>query len=326
MQHSLRGLGFLSCALLLGTAASDVAAQVTEEEIAEVFREAADVGQLGAAFQALNVFVAAPGAAAAHYTLDGSGEEATIRSIAVHPNWVSDDGGAWRRFTEIDTGFAWSEREFALPGSNGELNRGQLRTQTFSAIGGGGAEWQMAPTLTVRMGALAGISNVTDDADIDGPDSQLILDAGQDILFDISSTAGLYGGLLAVRHQKVHDNGVVSKARLRLTALRSDVFAASDDVLKQDSDLIVSTLVGELNGPTPWFLFNQPLRWNAFASSTSFGQDTNAALGFGHLMRAGGGLSWVAPSVLTVKTINFKASLLGGDDVSGYQVGFSVSF
>lgn len=306
--------------------ATPAAAQVTEEEIAEVFREAAETGQLGAAFQALNVFVAAPGAAAAHYSLDADGTETQIRSIAFHPSWVRDDGGAFRIFYEIDTGIAWSQQEFSLPGSGGLSNDVEVTTQTLAALGGGGAEWQIAPTITVRFGALAGVSNVTDDADIDGPNSELILAAGQDILFDISSTAALYGGLLAVRHEKAYDNGLVAKGRLRLTALRSDVFAASDDVLKQDSDIVVATLVTELTGPTPWFLFGRPLRWSTFASSTTFGSETDRALGFGHLVRLGGGMTWVAPPVWVAKEVNFKASFLGGEDVSGFQAGFSVNF
>jgi hypothetical protein len=113
----------------------------------------------------------------------------------------------------------------------------------------------------------------------------------------------------------------------RYTYAHIDTFRATDSVQEgnQDSQLLTSRL--DLTGPTGLEPWDAPLYWNVFATHAWFMDLPKEVLGFSQLFELGVAVELrLADLSLPVNNLRLGGSLIKGDGVTGYTVGFSVKF
>ena len=88
-----------------------------------------------------------------------------------------------------------------------------------------------------------------------------------------------------------------------------------------------ASLFARLGQPTPWRLFDRPLRWLLQGSGSMFLGDQRDALGFSWLSSLGVGLEAdFAETNDFVSRVRVTLSGVIGDRVSGYAIGLGISF
>lgn len=306
-----------------------------EDALREVFRDTAQRTKLGTGFQALSVFTATPGLAAAHYTLDGDDYEFDVRSIGFHPHTTFDAPGRLKPYLEANIGYAGASQQGDIPVLSDDPTRFDIAFHTVTAVVGGGFEYAVTDKLAIRAVALGGFSHVDDTADITGPFSDVIAAAGDGIFFDASTTGYLVGGAVGAAYHTSLPGDLALTAAARYNYMRDTVIQASDDVLRTASNIDIGSISAELDGPLPVRAFGRPLRWELFTGAAALGDEVGTALGFDSMAQAGAGLRVKAPGsrCLGISARNWcmdhlsvRASVLTGNNLSGYTAGVRLGF
>ncbi len=322
---------------LAAVAGSPAAAQ--DQDLVDLFREAfrtsATRSDLGNAFQSLTIFGAARGITAANFNVEDGGSELDLGATKLGPShsfdWEPVEGV--RPYVEGTFGYLNTEQTvdfdlapFADPSEG--ATRASVDIDTFTFLGGVGAEIALAAGTVARPIFLAGYSHTSDEGDVTGPLAPEIAAAGDGIVFDVRINSVLLGGALEIEHGRSFEARDINLlGRVRYTHLFDNVVSASDPVLDTDGDFGVLSSGVELDGPTGLTVFGRELRWIGFAANTYLPGAQNDALGFSFFFELGGGIEIVDREVISgIEGVSLRGSGIVGDNVTGWSAGLSIEF
>ena len=196
----------------------------------------------------------------------------------------------------------------------------------YAASGGIGVDFAFAEHWIVRPILVAGLSRVSNSTDFFGPggnDVQADLDGD---LTNWTADVGLFG-LAAMAEYENRTDRYELTARFRLT--HAEVVTIDTPSSEFDARIGTDTvnLFARLGQPTPYRLFDRPLRWLLQGSGSVFLGDQRDALGFLWFSSFGVGLEAdLAGKNDFVSRARFTVSGVIGDRVSGYAIGLGISF
>jgi hypothetical protein len=120
------------------------------------------------------------------------------------------------------------------------------------------------------------------------------------------------------------------EANIRYDHFYARNFDASDSVLETTDDFSVLTSEAEVSGPAPLKLFGRGTRWIAFIGNTYLPGDqgdSQSGIGFDNFFEVGGGVALIDPSVVDgIVGLSLRASLIIGQDVTGWSAGLALEF
>ncbi len=253
----------------------------------------------------------------------------TDMTLPYRDDFFRDGDGPWLR-VEATLGYADVEARFpdlwsgTLVGLETEV---KARYEAFVFDCGAG------PSLPLGGGVLlcpmlhAGVSYLRSDADYRGPGAPLTQALTQGILFDWEGTYGSVGGSAALRSDPQQAFGVEWSPQLRYDLRRTEGLEVEDPALDADDTTQWMTARVDATAPLGWKFADAPLSWMAGFGYRRWLGDAAGQLQFDDFYEATLGLTTGGEDALPlVEAVRFSASLLFGDDVSGWSVGFGVSF
>jgi hypothetical protein len=302
-------------------------AQVTGPQLRGIIKSAAVTSDLASAFQALTVFGATPGISTARLHVNDAGPDDRFSSYKLAPSYVFDtEASGIRAYVEMTVGYLNSTQFASLAVNSPVPTAIDLDIDTFTALGGGGLEIDIAEGTVLRPILLAGYSRNSGGGVTNGPEGDLIREAGRGIFFDVFSNNFLIGGALALDHTRTMGEDSNLKLSLRYNHLLDRSFKASADELEGINSYGVLTGSARIDGPLPVTLAGFPLRWIGFASNT-FLPRSKDNLGFSFFFELGGGVEIVDPSIVDgVEGISLRTSSIAGDGVYGWSIGLAMEF
>jgi len=114
---------------------------------------------------------------------------------------------------------------------------------------------------------------------------------------------------------------------LRYTRIQLQTYGSTSQGLKGSSENNSINLWARWRAPTDITLLKRPLRYVLDTSATGFFGPQRGALGFDRLSTVGAGLELDSSAYLKlISRWRMIARYLIGDNVSGYSLGFAVSF
>ncbi|WP_439816692.1 hypothetical protein [Zavarzinia sp. CC-PAN008] len=321
-------LAILVAAALVGWALP-ATAQVTEAQVRDSLRAAAVDTDLARGYQALTIFGSTPGISAARFDVD---DGSSSNSYKATPSRRFDIGlrdvglGETRLHVEGSFSYLRAEQSATLTVNAPTPTRFEIDSETFTVLGGIGADIVVGEGTSIRPIFLAGYSRTTTDQEFTGPEGALLRRAGQGVLFDANVDSTLYGGALELVHERTLGTDIKLQARARYNHIVADTFEASDPVLETSGSFGVVTGGFEFDGPTPITIVDRAVRWIAFSDGTWL-TDARSALGFDSFVEVGGGIRLVdVDAVPGIGGIELRGSYLLGPEVDGWSVGLSIAF
>ncbi len=322
-----RRSSFVSAIVFIVAASSPSDAQPTPEELRDAIRTAAERVDLGAAFQSFALFTGVPDIAGANYTIDRPrSSDYGIRSVRGSPVFTIENGKSVRPYFEVNLGIAAGDETFAVSFEGEEPTRAHVKYNLLSAVGGAGAEIDITSWLKLRPIAVAGASHFTDNTTTSGPFANELFAVSNDVVFDARTSALLYGGAMEVVVEFEPRDDIEVTGVVRGSAIHSLPIATSDEALDVDAQLQLASVNVEVEGPTPLTLFNRRLRWEAFAGTTFISGHAGSAIGFDHLSQVGAGVEIVTPNASIIDGVALRTSVLFGENVEGFSLGFSFKY
>lgn len=279
-------------------------------------------------YQELSIIGTTPGISAANFRIgNGSSDPLDIDSWKFTPSHAFDIGiDGFRPYIEGTFSYLKSDQRLDLGYDGSVHNRLDLETYTLSALGGFGAEFDIASGTILRPMALFGYSYSDNDASASGPLGSAFRRAGHGFLSDFKIRSLLYGGALELEQRHRWQSDVQLLASLRYDYLIDDSYRASDSALEGRNEFSVFTGSTELNGPTELSLFGLPLRWIGFISG-SYLPDIKDNIGFDYFVEIGGGIELVDNDVIPgIDGVSLRGSGIVGDGVDGWSVGLNAEF
>ncbi|MGF1554526.1 MAG: hypothetical protein ACFBWO_18790 [Paracoccaceae bacterium] len=299
-------------------------AQSVEDLVRDVFRAEVGTGAVTNGFQALSIVGGAPGISAASFSVDD--DDFAFDVYKISPSHAFEVGWSGvRPYAEISLGYLDADQDFTFrfPSGGTDLD---LDIHVLTALAGAGVEFDIAPGTVVRPIALFGYSRITDDAELVGPEAELLAAAGEGLLFDVEIDSLLYGAALAVETDQTIGEDIALNASLRYSHLVDDVIDASEPELEGTNDFGTLTAGVELDGPIGLSVFGRELRWIGFASHTYLPGEKDA-LGFSYFFELGGGVEIVDRDVLSfIEGVSLRGSGIVGNGVTGFTAGATIEF
>ena len=150
---------------------------------------------------------------------------------------------------------------------------------------------------------------------------------GEILSQDFELWAATYAGSLQLRYDEEFGRGR-AELRATVTGAYTDVVDAPADSLKVSGWTTMTTARARWSEPADFTLFGQPVGWNITSTLTVPSGAGREALGFRFLLGAGGGLDLDLRdrNLPFVQALRPSLSLLIGDNVTGFSVGFGVRF
>ncbi|GEO36399.1 hypothetical protein SAE02_05470 [Skermanella aerolata] len=302
-------------------------AQVTGPQLRDIIKSAAVTSDLASAFQALTIFGATPGISTARLHVDEAGPDGRFSSYKLAPSYAfASEVPGIRPYVEMTVGYLNNTQSSSLAVNAPVQTAIDLDIDTFTALGGGGLEIDIAEGTVLRPILLAGYSRTSGGGVTNGPEGDLIREAGSGIFFDVVSNNFLIGGALALDHARTLGEDANLKLSLRYNQLLDRSFDASADELEGINSYGVLTGSARIDGPLPVTLAGRSLRWIGFASNT-FLPGSKRDLGFSFFFELGGGVEIVDPSIVEgVEGISLRTSAIAGDGVYGWSIGLAMEF
>ncbi|NUU67310.1 hypothetical protein HQN64_14525 [Enterobacteriaceae bacterium BIT-l23] len=283
-----------------------------------------NAGDLARLYQELSIISITPGISAANFRADhNASDPLDIDSWKLAPSYAFDIGvDGFRPYIEGTFGYVRSDQNLDL----GDSDYLRLDTKTLSALGGVGAEFDIASNTILRPMVLVGYSHTSNDASSAGFLGDTLYSAGRGVIADFKMRSMLYGGALELEQRHRWENDVKLTANLRYDYLVDDIYSASDSSLEERNEFNVLTGATELNGPTDLAPFGLPLRWIGFITGT-YMPDTRGDIGFDYFVEIGGGIELVDNGVIPgIEGVSLRGSGIVGDGVEGWSVGLSAEF
>ncbi len=320
-----RALALAAAASLALPLSAEAGETVVEDALRRAVESVAATGELAQSFQALSVFGASPGISAATFRV--SDQDLDINAYKISPSYAFDIGlDPVKPYVEGTIGYLDADQDGTFQLLADTPTAIDLDIHAFTFLGGIGAEIEIAEGTVIRPIALIGYSRVDDDAELFGPEADLLGGAGAGILFDVRIDSLLYGAALEIETVQTISDDIDLVAGVRYNHLVDHVLDASSRFLEDDNDFGVLTARAEVDGPIGVSVFERELRWIAFAGH-SFLPGEKDDLGFSYFFELGGGVEIVSPGVLPwVEGVSLRASGIVGNGVTGFTAGASLEF
>tara|TARA_R110000751_G_scaffold47261_4_gene105909 strand:- start:19 stop:984 length:966 start_codon:yes stop_codon:yes gene_type:complete len=321
----------LAGALLALSAAPAVAQSAAA--VREAIRQAAQDDGFGKQVLGLTGFAALPGVNASSFSISNTGaSDVDVGRFAASPSHRFEEVELLGGDLYVEGTLSW----FTAETDYGVLFRGTAfeatpknRIDAWTAIGGIGVAYDVAPGFTVTPVATLGWGMVQDDTEFSGPGAARLDRATDDLLFNWDAQEILYGPALRLEYLTALPGDVNVTATSRLNWVFGTTYSASNRVLEGDTSFGVMTLHGELDGPTRHSAFGRELRWILFGAGTFIGGEGASALGVDWIAEFGVGMEIVdreAAAGLGVEGLSLRLSVLTGDDIFGWSVGGGLEF
>jgi Autotransporter beta-domain len=258
-----------------------------------------------------------------------------------------DDNDIGVSLSQLGAGFTWSDSvPVYLEGYLGyarydprfvfsdgqDQRRISTRWDQFSVTIGVGYDFPLAKNLYLRPILNAAIAQVTTDATLaaslvafrnDNQDLAAI-DRGK------LNAYGLGGSLVLAYYDHLPAREI--DIELRTTDLQLQTFGDTSEAVKGDTNALTVNLWGRLRWPTGLEAFQRPVRWLVEGQHSRFLGDPQAALGFEHLTKIGGGLELDLEALkigafgLYTERVRLVGRYVFGLNVTGFSVGLGITF
>ena len=196
----------------------------------------------------------------------------------------------------------------------------------YTATVGVGAEFAVSEHWVVRPILLAGGGRVVNSTDFEGPGSDELQSALDGLITNWKTGVALYGVAAMAEYENLNDRYELN-AKLRLTHVEVVTVNTPSPAFDAQVGADTANLFARLGQPTPYRLFDRPLRWLLQANGSVFLGDQRDALGFSWLSSVGVGLEAdFAEKNDFVSRARLTLSGFVGDHVSGYALGLGISF
>ena len=117
------------------------------------------------------------------------------------------------------------------------------------------------------------------------------------------------------------------EAILRYDLFQSETLHSTDIAQDVSTDSQRLTARLDFTGPTGWEVFESPLGWRTGLGYRRFLGDTGDAIGFDDFIEVGAGLELnVLDRVPLASQFSLSGSLIYGENITGWSLGFGVSF
>jgi Autotransporter beta-domain len=247
---------------------------------------------------------------------------------------------------QIGAGFTWSDSvPVYLEGFIGyarydprfvfsdgqEQRRISTRWDQFSVTVGVGYDFLLAKNIYLRPIANAAVAQVTTDAALAG--SLIEFRSNQDLAFlerGKMNAYGLGGSLVLAYYDHLPAREI--DIELRATDLYLQTFGDTSAAVEGDTNALTVNLWARLRWPTGLEAFQRPVRWVTEAQHSRFLGDPQAALGFEHLTKIGGGLELDLEALkigafgLYTERVRLVGRYVFGLNVTGFSVGLGITF
>ncbi len=150
----------------------------------------------------------------------------------------------------------------------------------------------------------------------------------EDILrLDWNLTAATLAGALQFSFDRPFGDRKI-EAKATYTHAYTNVFDAPSSRLEYTGHNDILTLLGRHTAPTPWQVSGRPLHWSLFGTGTVLAGDGKDALGFSSFVEIGAGLDLDlrGDNLPILKALRGRASVIYGNNVTGFQLGVSFGF
>ncbi len=325
---SVRRVNVRSFAMVLGAAAA-LPAQ-TLDQLREAVREAASADRY-------SLFVASVGSLVRDGEMSGGrlevDSEPKLRvmdaTLPYREDFFRDGERSWLR-VEATLGYAIVDARFpdlwsgALPQIATSVD---ARYEAFVADLGVGPCFAVGSKIVVSPLLHLGCSHITNDAEFDGPGAAFTQAITEGILFDWAAFYGSYGSSLAVRAESAAWLGAEWTPQVRYDLRRTEGLDVDEPAI--DASDTTQWFTARIDGTTPLGIdaLGAPLHGLFGAGYRRWLGESVGQLGFDDFyeltlgIRADG-----ADALPLVESVKFACSILFGDDVQGWSIGFGVTF
>jgi hypothetical protein len=228
-------------------------------------------------------------------------------------------------YLEGTAGYARYDPTFVA--SNGQEERSiPTKVNAFSATGGIGWDFPVASELVFRPLFNFSYGNVESDAALAGR----FLASQKGVMLDFleRGTLNAYGlgGSLILDYEHYWLAQEID-IELRYTNIHLQSYGGSSDAVQGSADAQSVNLWTRWRAPTGITMLERPLRYVLEYAHTAFLGDLDGALGFNHLNSVGAGLELDSSKYdMIVTRTRLIARYKFGENVSGWSVGFAISF
>ena len=196
-----------------------------------------------------------------------------------------------------------------------------------NALAGGGVTIPIDRRTMFRPLVLLGFSHVQDDAETSGVSADLIDPAAEGIYTNFEVNSLVFGGAAELRHQRRLTANSELDTHIRYSHVLVDTLSASDSSLERSNDFGVVSAGGEIDRKTGWRLFSRDLHLIGSLEGTYFPALIGDELGTDYLVGGGVGIEIKEDQIIRgVEGAQLFGRYIVGEDVTGYQVGLTLTF
>jgi hypothetical protein len=264
------------------------------------------------------------------FTVDSEPQlRVTDVTLPYRRDFLREDDGPWLR-VEASLGYATVDTRFAdlwsgsFAGFETEVD---TRYEAFVFDGGIGPTLPLGRGVTLSPLLHGGASWLRNEAEFRGPGAAFTQAITEGILFDWEGTYASIGGSLALRGDPIAWIGASWSPQLRYDVRRTEGIEVDDPALDADDTTQWMTARLDVTGPLDYEVAGASLSWlSGFGYRRWLGTSADQ-LQFDDIYEATVGVSAGGEDALPlVEAVRFSVSLLFGDDVQGWSVGFGVTF
>lgn len=196
-----------------------------------------------------------------------------------------------------------------------------------NALAGGGLTIPLTKRTMFRPILLLGYSHVQDDAETRGISADLIDPAAEGIYTNFEVNSLVFGGAAELSHQRRLTANSELDTHIRYSHVLVDSFRASDRSLESSNDFGVVSAGGEVDRKTGLKIYSRDLHLIGSLEGTYFPALIGEELGTDFLVGGGVGIEIKEDQVIRgVEGAQLFGRYIVGEDVTGYQVGLTLTF
>lgn len=250
-------------------------------------------------------------------------------TLPYRDDFFREDEGPWLR-VELTFGYAQVDTTFpdlwdgAVAGLETEV---EARYEAFVFDGGIGPAVPLGRGMTLLPLAHVGTSWLRNEAEFRGPGAPLTQALTQGILFDWEGIYGSIGGSVALRGDALRAFGAEWLPQVRYDLRRTEGLDVEDPALDANETTQWTTARLDVTGPLDCDIAGATLSWLSGLGYRRWLGDSAGQLQFADFYEATVGISVGGKDALPLaQSVKLSASLLFGEDVQGWSVGFGVTF
>ena len=284
------------------------------------------------ALAALVSFASTPGVKSADLTIDWPNDQPSVKLTKNALELEADFNLPTQHF-KLFTGIGFSHINFENPFRAQTDDGGSVRVDpeidVYAARLSGGLTFQLIPQIQITPYVSFILSEVENETGVrDNVDIGPIPPELEVLLTDWDFNTGTVAGTLELKYDQWFGRRRIEMFG-RYTYSYTESFNESDESVESSDDVKVIDFNGRWTAPTGLRMFGIPLRWKLLGGYTRLINVDKEALGFRYFFEYGGGLDLevdVRPfNLFNLRNIGFNVVGIGGDDVTGFAFGISLT-